>query len=153
MIMSRSGGCGSSLTQIVVALIGAAATIAVALISTGVIDLDGDKDKQDKPIESPEQPGGNLKGQYSGMWQNDNPNTSAITRFEIWFDGNTPMMHWWGACSPNDCDNGVHPGSWDGDRLRWDAGHTFLAWLDGGKIRITINHPNWSGPITEGFSR
>lgn len=141
MMSSKSGG---GLTQIIVALIGAATTILVALIGAGVIDLKKDKTPGDNA---------DLKARYSGLWTNENPNTSAITRIEIWFQADTPMMHWWGKCHPTDCDNGTAPGQWQGDQLSWSTSHQITARFQGDQLSITINQGSWPNPITETFRK
>jgi dipeptidyl aminopeptidase/acylaminoacyl peptidase len=42
-----------------------------------------------------------------GTWLNVDPGTSGWTRIEITRDGNKLIAHFWGACTPTDCDAGT----------------------------------------------
>jgi hypothetical protein len=149
-----SGKSGGGLTQLLIALIGAATTIFVALIGAGVIDFKKDKTPTPPLVQPPgSSPADDLKTRYSGLWMNENLSTSAITRIEIWFQADTPMMHWWGKCHPTDCDNGTTSGQWQGDKLSWNTSHQITAWFQGDKLWITINQSSWPNPITESFRK
>jgi hypothetical protein len=45
--------------------------------------------------------------QFSGSWNNVDPNTSGITRLEIAASGSSAQVHAWGRCHPSDCDWGT----------------------------------------------
>jgi len=43
---------------------------------------------------------------FEGDWRNEDPNTSGITRVDIYNSGRSTVVHMWGKCSPTDCDWG-----------------------------------------------
>jgi hypothetical protein len=81
---------------------------------------------------------------YNGTWVNVDPNTSDIVRFEISSSGNTINVHWFGACSPNPCDNGVVSGQYNGEPLVINATtRTFTITFDnagGTHLRVDVTH-------------
>ena len=44
--------------------------------------------------------------EFSGQWNNTDPNTGGITTLEIRVTGNNVTVHAWGKCTPQDCDWG-----------------------------------------------
>jgi hypothetical protein len=44
-----------------------------------------------------------------GTWLAENPNTRGIVKVVLRSGSSGPTMHWFGACSPSPCNNGVHP--------------------------------------------
>lgn len=101
------------------------------------------------------QNGSELRDRYIGLWSNTNVNTTGVTQFQIWFDQGIPYMHWWGSCSPTNCDNGTHMGHWNRDRLFFEAssGHTFDVWFQGTTLWITIDRESWASEKTESFAK
>lgn len=62
---------------------------------------------QSQPVRNPSDR--SLKNTLVGNWKNDNPQTRGIIRLEIHQEGETVLVHAWGACSPQDCDWGAQP--------------------------------------------
>jgi hypothetical protein len=51
---------------------------------------------------------------YAGTWVNVDPSTNDIVKIEIATVGDTVNVHWFGACSPTPCDNGIESGVYNG---------------------------------------
>jgi hypothetical protein len=83
-------------------------------------------------------PSGQLD-QYVGVWRNENPQTSGITKIEITNRLGAFAIHVWGKCHPTDCDNGIHPleNASTGDALNYTADFKFK--VDSGSVAIREN--------------
>jgi hypothetical protein len=65
--------------------------------------------------------------QLDGVWVNQSPNPSGITRFLIQHRGADIFVHAWGSCRPTDCDWGEQKALVDQDSaiVLWDQSFVF----------------------------
>jgi hypothetical protein len=88
---------------------------------------------------------------FKGTWVNVDAATTGIKRFEITTSGNTVNVHWFGACSPTPCDNGVETGTYGTEPLVINTTHaptrTFTITFDNaGGTHLRVNTSNSPGP-------
>lgn len=63
---------------------------------------------------------------FIGTWKNIDTNTASWTKIEITRDGDSLFAHFWGACSPTDCDAGITSTVYTGNPVLMTIDHGFV---------------------------